>query len=54
MKLTRTQIYIIAGALGITIGAIIGRYVYINNAEESEGVENYTPEVRRAITEGEN
>lgn len=52
MKLTKTQIYIIAGAVGIVIGAVIGRYVYINNTEVTEGQQNYTPEVAYEIKHG--
>lgn len=54
MKITKTQIYVIAGALGLTIGAIVGRYIYLNNTEETDGIKNYTPDVEYAITHGEN
>jgi hypothetical protein len=53
MNISRKNIYIISAIIGLSIGAIIGRYVYINNVEEEEGVRNYTPDVEKAITNGE-
>lgn len=53
MNISRKNIYIISAIVGLSIGAIIGRYVYINNAEEEEGIENYTPQVQKEITSGE-
>jgi hypothetical protein len=50
MNISRKSIYIIAGIIGLSVGAIIGRYVYINNAEEEEGIQNYTPQVKQEIT----
>ena len=54
MNISKKNIYIIAGIIGLSIGAIVGRYIYINNVEESEGIQNYTPQVKNEITNGEN
>lgn len=53
MNISKKNIYIIAAVIGVSIGAIVARYVYIRHAEEKDGVQNYTPDVEKAITTGE-
>jgi hypothetical protein len=42
----------IIGLAGVSIGAIIGRIIYLNYAEAKEAQQNFTPEAKYDITNG--
>ena len=46
----KKKIYWVVGIIGLSIGSIIGRFIYLNNVESKQGGENFTPEVIDEIT----
>ena len=46
----KKKIYWVVGIIGLSIGSIIGRYIYLNNVEAKQGGENFTPDVMEEIT----
>lgn len=48
--MTKKNIYITAGIVGLAIGGIVGRFVYLNNAEVYEAQKNITPEAIDEVT----
>jgi len=46
----KKKIYWVVGIIGLSIGSIIGRFIYLNNVESVQGGENFTPEVIDEIT----
>jgi hypothetical protein len=46
----KKKIYWVVGIIGLSIGSIIGRYIYLNNIEAKQGGENFTPDVMEEIT----
>jgi hypothetical protein len=50
--MTKKNIYITAGIVGLAIGGIVGRFVYLNNAEVYEVEKNLTPKAIDEVTNG--
>lgn len=50
--MTKKNIYVTAGVVGLVIGGIIARFVYINNVEVYEAQKNINPESIDEVTNG--
>lgn len=46
----KKKIYWVVGIIGLSIGSILGRYIYLNYVESKEGAQNFTPDVMEEIT----
>jgi hypothetical protein len=50
--MTKKNIYVTAGIVGLAIGGIVGRFVYLNNVEVYEAQKNINPQSIDEVTNG--